>query len=103
MNLSQTKWAVGIANDNSAVIIDVRTSEEFEEGYIEKAINIDILDASNFAEEINKLDKLGKYYIYCKAGTRSGNACNIMEHFGFNFTYNLEGGILEWKGEILSI
>jgi len=47
------------------------------------------------------LDKTKKYYVYCRSGGRSGQACNIMQQMGFGNTYNLIGGIMEWEGPIV--
>ena len=52
-------------------------------------------------DEINKLDKKNSIYIYCRSGARSFQACELMGQFGFEKVYNLEGGILDWKGEII--
>ena len=53
--------------------------------------------------EVQELDKSKNYYVYCKAGARSGQACSVMNHLGFKNTYNLIGGITEWSGEVTSI
>ena len=42
MNLSQEDWVNQLAADENAVILDVRTEDEFNDGYIENAVNIDI-------------------------------------------------------------
>lgn len=101
MDLSQHDWTKNLQNDNNAIILDVRTAEEFAEGKIENAINIDIYKGQGFIYEVDALDKSKSYYIYCKAGGRSGQACSIMNELGFEKTYNLSGGIMNWEGEIL--
>ena len=50
-------------------------------------------------DEINKLDKNKSYFIYCKAGSRSAQACSIMNQLGFEKTYNLLGGFSNWTGK----
>ena len=80
------------------VIIDVRTPEEFAEGYIENAINIDFR-SETFRDELDKLDKNKKYLIYCRSGGRSGNALNIMAELNFREVYNISGGIIAWNAE----
>ena len=77
----------------NAVLIDVRTSSEFNSGHIEKAINIDF-NNSDFKSEIGKLDKSLTYFIYCRSGNRSGNALQIMKNMGINSIYDLNGGIV---------
>jgi rhodanese-related sulfurtransferase len=99
-NLNQNDWVEGLKASENAKIIDVRTPAEFESGYIEDAQLINIQDSSHFMNEIEKLDKDTEYYVYCRSGRRSEMACQLMDKVGIKSAYNLEGGILEWKGEI---
>lgn len=98
--LTQDKWWQELDKSEEAVILDVRTPEECAEGIIPNAIEIDILNPELFMLEIEKLDKDKDYFIYCRSGGRSGQACSIMEQMGFNSTYNLLGGMLEWNGKV---
>jgi rhodanese-related sulfurtransferase len=50
--------------------------------------------------KIQSYNKENSYYLYCKSGARSAQACQIMSQLGFNNVYNLLGGITNWKGEI---
>lgn len=99
-DLIQEEWAEQLENDENAVILDVRTEEEFEEGYIPDAVNIDIRQGQGFIDELEKLDKSKTYYVYCRSGARSAQACTIMGQLGFEEAHNLLGGILEWEGDI---
>lgn len=99
-DLTQEEWEEQLENDDNAVILDVRTAEEVEEGYIPDAINIDIRSGQDFLDEIGKLDKSKSYYVYCRSGARSGQACAIMDDMGFEKAYNLEGGFMNWEGEV---
>lgn len=80
------------------VIIDVRTPEEFTEGYIEGAINIDFY-SETFADELDILDKNKTYLIYCRSDNRSGRALPLMEELNFREVYNMTGGIIAWNAE----
>ena len=82
--------------DGDLQIIDVRTPEEFAEGYIENAINIDFY-AETFRDDINQLDRSQTYLVYCRSGRRSADALGIMAELGFKEAYNLLGGIIDWK------
>ena len=82
------------------VIVDVRTPEEYDEGHVEKAINIDFR-SENFRNEIDKLKKDKTYLIYCRSGRRSADALNIMKELDFTRIYHMNGGILEWLDEAL--
>ena len=100
-DLSQNEWAQALTEQPEAVVLDVRTEEEFESGYIPNAINIDLRIGPGFVDEINNLDKNKSYYVYCRSGARSAQAVQLMRDLGFNETYNLLGGILEWEGEVI--
>ncbi|WP_081209255.1 rhodanese-like domain-containing protein [Salegentibacter sediminis] len=99
--LTQEEWREKLEQDDKAVVLDVRTEEEMEEGYLPNAKLIDIYKGQEFVDEIEKLDKTKNYYIYCRSGQRSEQACQLMDQMGFPNTYNLLGGIIEWEGEIV--
>lgn len=101
MNLTQEDWVLQFQADENAVILDVRTDDEFNEGFIANAINIDIHRGQDFVNEIENLDKSKNYYVYCRSGMRSAKACEIMNQLGFENAYNLIGGITEWEGEVI--
>ncbi|MGB5272918.1 MAG: rhodanese-like domain-containing protein [Flavobacteriaceae bacterium] len=100
MDLSQEEWSEQLQQDGNAMVLDVRAPEELEEGFIPNATNIDFYLGQQFLEEIGKLDKGKNYYVYCRSGNRSGQACAIMNSLGFKNTYNLAGGFMNWEGEI---
>ncbi|MEO5776622.1 MAG: rhodanese-like domain-containing protein [Flavobacterium sp.] len=100
MNLSQEDWKTKLENDPNAVILDVRTEDEWNEGIIPNAILNDIYKGQGFIYKLDELDKSKNYYVYCKSGGRSGQACAIMNQMGFETAYNLEGGFMKWKGDV---
>lgn len=99
-NLSQEEWEEQLEKDTNAFILDVRTPEEVDEGYIPNATNIDFYLGQEFLNELEKLDKSKSYYVYCRSGNRSGQACALMLNAGFSNAYNLEGGFMNWEGDI---
>ncbi|MDY8134182.1 rhodanese-like domain-containing protein [Aquimarina sp. 2201CG5-10] len=99
-DITQEEWQKGIANDTNAIILDVRSEEEVEDGYIPNMLNIDIRQGQGFLDELEKLDKSKSYYVYCRSGARSAQACTLMNQMGFETTYNLLGGFMDWDGEI---
>lgn len=101
-DLTQEEWQEKLKKDKDAVILDVRTDEEVEEGYIPNAKQIDIYKGQEFVNEVEKLDKSKHYYIYCRSGKRSSQACTLLDQMGFSETYNLLGGFSEWEGETTS-
>lgn len=98
-NISPAAFADKL-QEPGVMLIDVRTPEEFAEGHLAGAINMNIND-SGFESSLARLDKSKTYLIYCRSGARSGRAGNLMVSKGFTTIYNLDGGILAWKGEVV--
>lgn len=96
-DITVDQWKAQIKEDKEAVIIDVRTQDEVDEGCLESALHIDIFLGQGFVDEVEKLDKSKNYYIYCRSGGRSAQACQVMNQLGFETTYNMMGGYNEWK------
>ncbi|WP_296386621.1 rhodanese-like domain-containing protein [Winogradskyella sp.] len=99
-DLSQEEWIKQQEEDNNSIVLDVRTQDEVDEGIISNSIHIDIYRGQGFIDEIEQLDKTKNYYVYCRSGNRSGQACVIMNQLGFDSAYNLVGGFNEWDGEV---
>jgi rhodanese-related sulfurtransferase len=76
-------------------IIDVRTPDEYSRGHIAGSVNIDFRN-STFENQINQLNKMNTYLIYCASGNRSGQALALMQELQFVTVYNLDGGISAW-------
>ena len=79
-------------------LIDVRKPEEFIDGHISNAINIDYF-SDDFVSTIDKLDTQKPVYIYCRSGKRSVKSVTHFKELGFTQIYNLEGGILNWQSD----
>ena len=82
--------------DTTAIILDVRTPGEYKEEHLAGAQQLDFLNTSVFDAGINLLDKSHTYYVYCRSGKRSHNACIKMKKQGLK-VFDMEGGILNWK------
>lgn len=76
------------AAQQSLVIIDVRTPEEFAEGHLEGAINMDV-NAPDFEDKLHELDPAGHYAVYCRSGNRSGRATQMMKDHNFTNVENV--------------
>jgi rhodanese-related sulfurtransferase len=98
-DLSQEAWASQLAEDPKSAILDVRTADEVSEGIIPGAIHLDIFLGQGFLDGLEALDKSKNYYVYCRSGNRSGQACAIMQSVGFGTVHNLVGGFMEWTGD----
>ncbi|WP_312557261.1 rhodanese-like domain-containing protein [Empedobacter brevis] len=81
------------------ILLDVRTPEEFAEGHVPGAINIDVKNSS-FEKEIQKLDPKKNYYIYCKSGVRAKLATEKMQEKGFKNAKNFKDGMSTYQGTI---
>ena len=100
-DITSKEWQKSTAEDKNAVILDVRTDEEVAQGMIPGAKQIDISDPFNFMEKVRQLDNTKNYYIYCRSGGRSSQACSVLNSLGIKNTYNLIGGITAWDGPVV--
>jgi rhodanese-related sulfurtransferase len=85
-----------LTSKKKTMVVDVRTPEEVSEGHLAGALNINFL-GENFAKEIQNLDKRKTYLLYCRSGSRTRKAADLMQKSGFKHVYMLEGGITAWK------
>ena len=82
-----------------AILLDVRTEEEHFNTRIPNSILINVYEPG-FMKEIDKLDKEKTIFVYCHSGGRSGMVCEQMMKNGFMKVYNLEDGIVSWRGKL---
>lgn len=87
---------------DSMQLLDVRTPQEYAEGHIDGALNIDVRydDFQKMAEK--DLSKDSTILVYCRSGRRSMDAAKILTKLGYKVV-NLKGGIIEWKEEGLPV
>lgn len=96
VSLDPKGFKEGLDATPDAVLLDVRTPGEVEDGAIPGAVNIDF-NAPDFGEKISALDKTKPYYVYCMGGGRSSKTVDKMKAEGFANVYNLEGGFKAWR------
>ncbi len=80
--------------EHNAIILDVRSAKEFERGFIEGAVNINV---DHLREQLPQLDRNRTYIIYCQVGLRGYLAYRILRNNGFGHVVNLNGGYNLWK------
>ena len=84
--------------NDGAVLLDVRTEEEYREGHIEGSVNIP-LDRISAVENIVK-DKSTPLYVHCLSGGRSGQAVSYLKQIGYTNVKNI-GGISSYRGKVV--
>ena len=94
-NADVEQFAV-LTEDVNTMILDVRTVEEFEEGHIEGALNIDQAQNDFIEKAMAALHTDKTIAVYCRSGRRSANAAVRLAAKGFRVV-NLKGGIIAWK------
>ena len=75
------------------VILDVRTTSEYEDGHIKGAVNIPVQELSARLDELSMDDEL---LVYCQTGNRSAQAVDILQDVGFTKIYHMNAGITGW-------
>ncbi len=88
--------------DPNFVILDVRTPEEFAQGRIDGAININYY-ADDFKDKLAGLDKNMTYVVYCRTGRRSAETFEMLRRAGFTAVYHISGGFERWLADDLPI
>lgn len=87
--------AAKLISEGKVVIVDVRSKEEFGDGHLKGALNIDILE-SDFEAKLGKLDKNKPVLVHCQAGGRSTRSLPVFENLGFTQVFHLDGGYGGW-------
>jgi len=100
ISISEQEFTKILKKEN-ATVIDVRTPAEVSQGYIKGTDIFADISSMGFEAQIGKLDPSKAYIVYCRSGSRSSSAANFMVKNGFKKVYNLEGGMLNWKGDVV--
>jgi len=95
-SLKADDFSEKIKQNPEAIVLDVRTPEEFAKGHLEVAKNIDWKN-NNFINKVEQIDKSKPVFVYCLSGVRSAAAAKKMREAGFTQVYELDGGIVKWR------
>lgn len=87
INFEQLKTMVS----KGAILIDVRSPQEFKEGHLPGAINIPEYEIRKVKNEMPKLNQ--QIVVYCQYGGRSREAYNMLRKMGYTNVYSLKGGL----------
>ncbi len=93
LNPSEYQSAI---NTENIQLVDVRTANEYNQGTIGKALNIDFFQKEHFNTNFEKLNKEQPVYLFCRSGARSQKAAAKLIAMGFTKIYDLKGGYMSW-------
>lgn len=91
------EWVKECSENNKAVLLDVRTIQEYKEGHIPNSKNIPVQQINEIASVVT--DKNTPLYVYCRSGARSGRAASTLKNMGYANAVNI-GGILSYSGKV---
>ena len=93
-NVTKEEFARAVKKDPGAIILDVRTPDEFQLDHLENALNFNYLSRT-LSDDIDTLNPDKSYYVYCKTGRRSLRVCTLLKNAGFKHVYNLDEGLTD--------
>ena len=82
---------------SNAMLVDVRTPEEYRDGHIHGSINVPLQQIEDIDLEVS--DMSTPLFIYCRSGARSRQATAMLQEMGYEEVHNI-GGILNYKGKV---
>ena len=88
-----------LASNPDAILLDVRTAEEYWSGYIPGAINFSSTDITADTAAVMLPDKNQTIYVYCRSGNRSRSTAEALLKLGYTRVIDA-GGIMDWNGEL---
>jgi rhodanese-related sulfurtransferase len=100
--VSPTAASEVLATNPDAILLDIRTPEEYASERIADAENIDFY-APDFSDQLASLDPDETYVVYCRSGNRTDSAMDVFDDLGFAAVYEVDGGIVGWVGAGLPI
>ncbi len=99
-NMKAVEAAKMLKENPKAIVLDIRTPAEFNEGHIPGAVNIDY-KADSFESELEKLDRDATYVMHCRSGRRSANSFETFSKLGFQNIVHMDDGILGWEQRLI--
>lgn len=96
-NVEISETVLNEAKNDVAVLVDVRSPEEFKAGHLPNAINIPLEKIPDLSQFTVSMDF--PIYVYCQSGNRSKEAKKAFEKLGYTTVIDL-GGIKDYKGKL---
>lgn len=84
-------------NTAGAVLLDVRSPQEYREGHIPGSQNVPLQQLDKVEEVTENKDTV--LYVYCHSGARSRQAVSLLKHMGYTNVHNI-GGIAAYSGKV---
>ena len=84
---------------NPAILLDVRSWEEYAGGHIDDAVNLPLPDLEKIVYQFT--DKTVPVFVYCRSGVRSATAAQTLQNLGYQDIRDI-GGIIHYHGEIVT-
>lgn len=97
-NTVTVEEALRLWQNKEAIIIDVRTMQEYHAGHIPEVPLIPLNELANRSDEVPRNQKV---LFICRSGNRSGQAVSLLKNKGFDNIYNIEGGMIAWRGPVI--
>ena len=91
-----------LVNHEQAILVDIRSNDEFAAGHIAKSRNIPLDDIEKQSKKLEKLKKRPMVLI-CQSGNRAGKAAAKLRKMEFDKLFQLSGGLVEWQKESLPL
>lgn len=95
VDVSVDKAAELLASGEKVTVLDVRTPEEYADGHLKDAVNVNF-NGGDFEAQIAKLDPERPYLVHCAAGGRSGKSMELFKKLKFTKIYHLVDGYNGW-------
>lgn len=102
VSLLMPSEAIQLINHKDALVVDVRTDKEFQQGHVMNALHIPLGVLDNRITELQPY-KAGAVIMVCRSGARSGQAASKLKKLGFAGVHNLGGGMLAWERASLPV
>ena len=85
------------AETENAVLLDVRTPQEYGEGHIPGSKNVPLQNLDKVRSVVENKD--AELFVYCYSGARSRQATAMLQHMGYTNVQNI-GGIAAYQGKV---
>ncbi len=91
IDIDADELAMDLPFDENLVVLDVRKPNEFAEGHVKDARNLNLADMTDLAL-IAQLEENQNVYVHCAGGYRSLIACSLLKRQGYHNLHNVNGG-----------